>query len=320
MPDSPEKLPRLPARPADAHKGSCGTVAVVGGHVDADRVMIGAPALSARAALRAGTGLVRIVGPASLLPSMLEIEPSATGVPLPERGDVLLPHGCVEMVDRVVTQADCLAIGPGLGTGEASRAMSLRAIQQEEIPVVIDADALNCLAEVPELHADFRAAAVLTPHPGEYRRLARALRLKEEPRSKEDRLAAAEALAQRLGCVVVLKGEHSVVSDGLRSWSCGRGHPCLATAGTGDVLTGLIAGLVAQFVVRPDVSMPSVMRERMPPDARRPLTLFDAGRLAVEIHAIAGERWAQNAEASAGLRAQELADLLPGIVEEHRVR
>ena len=105
----------------------------------------------------------------------------------------------------------------------------------------------HALAATPDVQADFRGAAVLTPHPGEYRRLASSLGLDTDAVSPEARPAAAEALARRLGCVVTLKGAATIVSDGLQTVVNDTGNAALATAGSGDVLTGVIAGLAAQF-------------------------------------------------------------------------
>jgi len=105
-----------------------------------------------------------------------------------------------------------------------------------------------------------------------------------------------------VGCVVVLKGAGTVVSDGIRTWTCTHGHPCLATAGTGDVLAGLIGGLAAQFA----------------PDQEAGMSLFDVARLGVQAHAIAGEEWARKHTAQAGLLARELADELPAVLEGMR--
>ena len=175
----------------------------------------------------------------------------------------------------------------------------MRAIQHDDRPVVLDADALNCMAHMPDLFRDFHAAAVLTPHPGEFRRLCAGLGLKGDLGLDASRERACEQLAQRLGRIVVLKGAGTVVSDGLRTWTCSAGHPCLATAGTGDVLTGVIAGLISQFVPHT-------------------LDLFDAARVGVWVHATAGEQWAATHDASAGLLAMELADLVPGVMESLR--
>jgi NAD(P)H-hydrate epimerase len=305
-------LPALPARDARGHKGTFGTVAVVGGCCAGATRMIGAPALSARAALRSGAGLVKVLAPGPVINEVIAMTPSATGIALATdaRGRIVASDG-VAALDGLIDGCGAVAVGPGLGrapeSGDGPAALALRAVQQETTPVVIDADGIVALAGIAELHRDFRAPAVLTPHPGEFRTIAGALRITADPTDPTQRQAAAEALAQRVGCVVVLKGAGTVVSDGQRTWVCGRGHACLATAGTGDVLTGLIAGLAAQFV-----------RVSPLPRTGGPIDLFDAARIGVEAHAIAGERWAASHQAAAGLVATELADLLPAVLEEMR--
>jgi len=279
--------------------------------------MIGAPALVCTAALRAGAGLGKIIAPETILSEALTICPSATGVPLAvdrETGEVV-PHLAAQTLDRVMESATALAVGPGLGTSEGARAITLRVIQQEKLPVVIDADALNCMSAMPELFRDLHAAAMLTPHPGEFKRLCAGLGLKDNLGLDQSREGACERLAQRLGRVVVLKGASTVVSDGLRTWTCRAGHPCLGTAGTGDVLTGVLAGLIAQFCPTPDRMLMRVKAPAMSADPLRPLDLFDAARVGVWIHATAGEAWARQHGASGGLLAVELAGLAPGVVE-----
>lgn len=303
--EPPPRPPSLPPRPRHGHKGTFGTVVVVGGSMRSDAVMLGAPALAARAALRSGAGLCRVLAPAQALPHIITLAPSATGVPLPtDDSGELVSHRCAEVLDGALVGADALVIGPGLGLTQGSAALSLRAVQQEDAPVVVDADAINCLAEVPELLRDFRSAAVLTPHPGEFRRIADALAITADPVDPASRPRAAEALAQRLGCIVALKGAGTIVTDGQTTWTCPHGDPCLATAGTGDVLAGLIGGLAAQFV-------------RLGRGAGG-LSLFDAARVGVLSHALAGETWSRSHAASAGLLALELADLLPGVLEPMR--
>jgi ADP-dependent NAD(P)H-hydrate dehydratase len=319
---SGSSLPRLPRRAADTHKGTYGAVCVIGGTCAAGTMMPGAPALAARAALRAGTGLVKLLMPALVLPAALHLCPSATGweVPIDERGE-MVPHEAAACIDRAITWANVLVVGPGLGTGTGSQAAVMRAISQDRVPIVLDADGLNALAMLPEFWKDFRAPAILTPHPGEFKTLCASVL--GDGRSSDfglaaSRVQACEHLAQRLGRIIVLKGSGTVVSDGMRTWTCRRGHPCLATAGTGDVLAGFIAGLVAQFVPSMEFSMtlPGGVTLPRPPD--RPLDLFDAARIGVELHAIAGEYWARDHGASAGLLASELADLLPAIIESQR--
>lgn len=234
------------SRPADAHKGSFGTLLVVGGSVG-EAPMLGAPALCARAGFRAGVGLVRVLAPGALLPGVLTLCPSATGLALPVDGaGVGVPHACVAVLDDALSRASAVVVGPGMGVSQATTALALRAVQQQRAPVVLDADALTALAHVPELTRDLRAPTVLTPHPGEFARLAEPLGIAHSATQPAQRALAAQELAQRLGCVVVLKGAATIVADALRTWQSPHHQPALATAGTGDVLAGLLGGLLAQ--------------------------------------------------------------------------
>jgi NAD(P)H-hydrate epimerase len=113
----------------------------------------------------------------------------------------------------------------------------------------------------------------------------------------------------------VLKGSGTIVSDGLRTWTCPSGHPALGTAGTGDVLSGVIAGLIAQFCPTPQMMLMRGKAPAMPADPLRPLDLYDAARVAVWAHGAAGERWARSHSASGGLLAMEVAEAVPAILE-----
>jgi NAD(P)H-hydrate epimerase len=148
---------------------------------------------------------------------------------------------------------------------------------------------------------------ILTPHPGEFRRLAAAVGIEADPIDPRGRSEAAAALAGRLGCIVVLKGAGTVVSDGLRTWVNQTGNAALATAGTGDVLTGVIAGLVAQF-----------HREAVPRGAAAGgLSLFDCARLGTRLHGLAADRWAGR-HGTAGLLVRDLLDELPDAMQQMR--
>jgi len=308
-------LPPLPERDPRGHKGVFGTVVVYGGCAEGETRMIGAPALAALAALRAGVGLVKLAVPGPIVDAALTITPSATGEPVETLpGGTIEPHTAAQAIDACLAACDCLVVGPGMGTSDGSRAAALRSVQQEDVPVVVDADAINCLAHVAELHRDFHAAAVLTPHPGEYRRLAESLSIQADPVSEASRATACEKLAQRLGCVVVLKGAGTVVSDGHRTWKNTSGSSALATAGTGDVLAGVIAGIVAQFVSLP---MPGRASSSPKPESK-PLDLYDAARIGVWTHGLAAELWTQHHAASAGLLASELASIIPQALEHLR--
>lgn len=269
---------RWPDRPDNAHKGTFGTVIVIGGSTN----MIGAPALTAGGALRGGAGLVRIAAPSSVLPWILSAEPCATGVTF---------SGSVEARIEAIERADpghhaVLAIGPGLGHIDDGERMII-ALMHCQRTIVLDADGLNLLAKTGQQRASRGNTLVMTPHPGEFERLARSAQIRRDPTDPEQRVAGATELAVAHDAVVALKGQHTVVSDGKQHAVCKYGNPALATAGTGDVLTGLIAALLAQGM-----------------DA------FEATRLAVDTHALAGDLWHKQF-GPRGLTAKTLLTLLP---------
>ena len=310
----PSDLPQLPPRPGDGHKGTFGTVCVVGGQSAAPRVMIGGPAFSAIGALRSGVGLAVLALPEPVMNTGLKIAPSATGLALPVDGDgALIPSETARLLDEHEASWDCIAVGPGLGVDIPQQQIMVRLISCEDVPLVIDADALNALASVPEFDGDFRAPAILTPHPGEYKRLAGALDLDADPIDPKQRGPAAELLARRLGCVVVLKGAGTIVSDGMNTWTNPTGGVALATAGTGDVLTGLIAGFVAQFFRR---SL-GIGSKQVSAEQQGGLSLHDCARLGVYVHGLAADRWSA-IHGSAGMLAMDLLDTLPDVLNELR--
>ncbi len=217
----------LHRRARNTHKGSFGSVAVIGGAAG----MVGAALLAARAALRLGAGRVYV---------------DCIGAP-EWRVDPLQP----ELMFRPQSQVpavDALVVGCGLGAGDAALAALERALDAGP-PVVLDADALNCIANMPQAAARLSARgaqAVVTPHPLE---AARLLGADDVESVQRDRIAAARAIAARLRAVVVLKGAGSVIADPSgRYWINPTGGPALATAGTGDVLAGMIGALIAQGI------------------------------------------------------------------------
>lgn len=312
--------PLLPARRKDAHKGTTGTVTVLGGSCDGSSRMIGAPALTCLGALRAGCGLARVLAPSSITSSIITICPSATATALRVDDDgSLLASEAAQVLDQALIQTTCLVVGPGLGLSPAAAALTLRCVQQEQCPVVIDADAITLLARIPELFRDFRARAIITPHPGEFRRLADSLKINTDPVNPATRSIAAEQLAQRLGCIVVLKGQNTVVTDGLITYVCSAGHPCMATAGTGDVLAGVIAGLIAQHPPETFNPLIAMAAAKAGQKLQSGLTLRELACIGVLAHAQAGEAWAAKRQASAGMLAHELADEVPSVIERLRV-
>ncbi len=280
-------IPPAPPRPADSHKGTFGTVIVVGG----SETMIGAPALCATAAFRAGAGLVKIAAPLGVLRLAITLEPSATGIEL--AGDCAAQLRAIDGADP--DRAAVLAIGPGIGQREEAGQLVL-ALLASGRAVVLDADGLNLLARTgrPRPADTSGAPLVLTPHPGEFRRLAEPLGIGHSPTNPAEREVAARALADAHRAVVVLKGNRTVVADGSRVFLNDTGNPALATAGTGDTLTGVLASLLAQG-----------------------MEAFDAAVLAAHAHGAAADAWAER-HGRAGLLARDLAERLPDVLNPLR--
>ena len=222
----PALLREVPLRAAEANKYSAGAVVVVGGSPG----MTGAVCLAAEAALRADAGYVSVVAPASSTP-ILEVrllEPVKRAAP--EDADGLLVPEALELVVEQAKRARAVVLGPGIGRSDGVQALVRELLQTLEIPVVVDADALAGLAPEP-----WRAPVVLTPHSGELARLLGT----DSFRVEAQRLEAVRACAERFGCVALLKGADTLVADaGGRVVVADHGPPSLATAGTGDVLSG----------------------------------------------------------------------------------
>ena len=273
-------IPAPPPRPDDGHKGTFGTLLVLGGSRD----MIGAPMLAAKSAYRAGCGLVRVAMPRGVLAAALSVVPEAVGLGLEgEDGDV-------ERLRKALAKADAAAVGPGLGSEPAAGAL-LDAVIAADVPAVLDADALNLLAGREAMPA-FRRPTVLTPHPGEMRRLLRHVPGHDDvPEDDPGRQALAVAAAKAWGSVVVFKGQRTVVSDGESIYVNDTGDVTLAKAGSGDVLAGLVGSLLAQG-----------------------MTATDAAVLGVHAHGVAG-RWAGEQGTRRGALASEVADQVGAAVD-----
>lgn len=294
-----DTLPAIPPRPSDGHKGTFGTTLVIGG-ATTPRRMLGGPCLAARAALRSGGGLAVLAVPESIATAALTLLPEATAVPLPI--DVDCSASAVELVQDAAIGAHSVVCGPGLGRPGGIDRMVTMVADLEDRPRVLDADALNSIAATPA--RTFHGPLILTPHPGEWNRLARSLGIVENVMDDQRRPAAVAALARRLDAgggpvVVVLKGDRTVVSDGRRFWRSNIANAAMATGGTGDVLAGTLGGLLAQF--HPRAGAP----------ARSPaLDAFEIACLGVAMHAEAGQVWS-DLHGEAGMLAHELADALP---------
>jgi ADP-dependent NAD(P)H-hydrate dehydratase len=274
-------VPKLKPRPAEAHKGDFGKVLVIGGSLG----MSGAAALAGRAALRAGAGLVRVATPKSVLPIVASVEPCFTTIALPEDSAGRISAKAINAILEAVGQNDAVAFGPGVGFSGALRSVLqvlLELAAGERL--LIDADGLNNLAGMKDWPAKLKARLILTPHPGEMKRLWPGLIREPLP---PDRQEQAVKFAQRTGAVVVLKGAGTVVTDGEKVYINKTGNPGMATAGSGDVLTGVTTALCGQG-----------------------LSDFDAAVLGVHIHGLAGDLAAERT-GQTSLIATDIIESLP---------
>jgi NAD(P)H-hydrate epimerase len=270
-------LPRLPPRRPDAHKGDFGVALIVGG----SRGMAGAVALAGMAALRGGAGRVRLAMPDVLLDTVASFEPSYMTTPLPSDSAGRIAAKAFDRIVELAESATVIACGPGLGRSLELDQLVLRLYRKIAKPMVFDADALNALATEPETLVHPGGPRILTPHPGEFARLI------DGKLAPELRAEAAVQLAARCGIVVVLKGHRTLVTDGARRALNAAGNPGMATGGTGDVLTGLITALWCQH-----------------------LEPFDAARLGVHLHGLAGDLAAEEL-GEVSMIASDLIQFLP---------
>lgn len=205
---------------------------VIGGNAE----MIGAPAFAGASAFRSGAGLVQIAMPKSVLALSLSVEPELIGLSLPA------PK---RKWDEATGKADAIVIGPGLGQLDEAKKL-IDAVLKLDKPVVVDADGLNILSAEKKWPAKVKARCVLTPHPGEMKRLGKLFGKTEQQQTPADRLDTAARAANAFGQVIVLKGARTIVADADRYYINTTGDSSLSKAGTGDVLTGICATLLAQ--------------------------------------------------------------------------
>jgi NAD(P)H-hydrate epimerase len=262
-------LPPLPNRARDAHKGMLGRVCVIGGC----QTMAGAPAIVAQAALRTGCGLVQVACDEAIQQTVMTITPCAT---------TCSPAGWEAF------KPDVIAVGPGWGAGRA--ALLERVLNDHGGSVVIDADGLNAMATLPQWWKACGENIVLTPHAGEMKRL-----VEQSPiEHTSDRMALARGVAHLCRATIVLKGAATIVATPEQIYVNTTGNPGMATAGSGDVLTGIIASLAGQG-----------------------LNSFESASLGVYLHGASGDR-AAAMTGQAGMIATDLIDALPAAIEDYR--
>ncbi len=234
-----EVAQRFSQRAGDAHKGDFGHLLVIAGSTG----KTGAAALAANAAMAMGTGLVTLGVAATLNPVMEMKVTEPMTVPLAESAPGHLSDRCFDALNDLAQQKNAMALGPGMGTDPATGRLVKRIIQELTLPMVVDADGLNAIADDPGILKKTRAPLILTPHPGEMARLYRTT----PKQIQANRLEAAVDFATTFNLIVVLKGAATLIAlpDG-RTRLCPTGNPGMASAGMGDVLTGMIAALLAQ--------------------------------------------------------------------------
>jgi NAD(P)H-hydrate epimerase len=277
--------PLVAARPADSNKGSYGHVLVIGGSLG----KAGAAAMAGMAALRAGAGLSTVATPRSVLATVSGFHPELMTEPLPETEAGTIASSAIEKINALAKGKSVLAIGPGISREPETSALVRKLIADHEIAVVLDADGLNAFeGRIDELRGKGRSF-VITPHPGEMARLAGC----SIADVQKDRLATARQFAREHDLIVVLKGNRTLVvrPDG-ETWVNTTGNPGMSTGGTGDILTGMVAAMIAQ----------------------NPKSVFLAVCAAVHLHGLAGDVMRD----SVGEHSMVATDLLLGLSEAFR--
>jgi NAD(P)H-hydrate epimerase len=290
-----KKLPKLNLRKSNSHKGSYGRVLVLAGSPG----LTGAAYLCSKAALRSGSGIVTLGVPESLNPIMEAKLTCVMTHPLPETKASTLSNKGKKKIMKLCESHDVVALGPGLSQQPETRELILWLIQNIDRNMVIDADGLNALSDkVNVLHKIIRHA-VLTPHPGEMSRLA-SLGLAKDV--QKDRLNTASQFVQSIQkklnnegkLTLVLKGDKTIVANSRKVYVNRTGNPGMATAGTGDVLTGIIASLIGQGY-----------------------DVFDASQLGVYIHGLAGDIAAKK-KGEHSMIASDIIECLPDAFIKYR--
>lgn len=226
-------LKLLPDRSPQAHKGDFGRVLLLCG----SRGYTGAAALAAMGALRSGAGLVYLGVPESIyaIEAVKLTEPIVLPL-LDECGTY--SAAASEEVSKLLPKMDAVLIGCGMGQSDGALEVLGTVLSQADCPVVVDADGINLLSAHKDMLRGRCAPVILTPHAGEFQRLGGSISLSRE--------LAAESLAQELGCMILLKGHHTIITDGHRTYCNTTGNPGMAVGGSGDLLSGIIVGLLGQ--------------------------------------------------------------------------
>ncbi len=284
MPELITVVSKLPPRSPDSHKGDFGRILVIAG----SRGMSGAAVLCASAALRGGAGLVRLAVPWEVLPIVAAANPCYMTAPMAQDEEGRLSTAAEVELLKLAETNDVIALGPGLGRSPDLDRLAANLVEKISRPMVVDADGLNALAQSPGVLKKHAGPVVITPHPGEFARLAGT----NIAAIQDQRVELAARFAAEFAVVVVLKGRGTVVSDGRRVYQNTTGNPGMATGGTGDVLTGLIAALLGQG-----------------------LEPFAAAQLGVHLHGLGGDL-ARDQLGEVSLIASDLLEYVPQAIRK----
>lgn len=228
-------LQLLPDRKPDTHKGDYGKILLLCG----SRGYTGAAALAAMGALRSGAGLVYMGVPESIYTIVATKLTEPVVFPLPEK-DGILSQNAMEQISDLLPKMDAVLMGPGMGRSDGTFHVVKSVLEKFQGPVVLDADGINVLSGHIDVLRGRTCPTILTPHDGEFRRIGGIL--------SDDRIVSAERFSLDTGCVVLLKGHRTVITDGQTTYVNPTGNPGMAVGGSGDVLSGIITALLGQEV------------------------------------------------------------------------
>ena len=275
----------IPSRQTDTHKGTNGHVLVIAGSIGKG----GAAAMTALSCLRSGSGLVTLAVPESVQPIAAMKLTEVMTHPLAETDEKSIAASAVHMILELSRDKQVVAIGPGLTTHKETVSVVKSLVKETGIPMVIDADAINALADSPGLLKERKSPTILTPHPGEMGRLTG----KSTAEVQKDRIGVARCFAMEHGVYIVLKGAHTVIAEPSGAVHISAtGNPGMASGGTGDALTGIIAGLIAQG-----------------------LEPAQAAKLGVYLHGLAGDLAAEE-RGMIGMIAGDLIGRIPAAIKQ----
>jgi ADP-dependent NAD(P)H-hydrate dehydratase len=265
-----ENIQKLPARADEAYKNQFGRVLIVGGSVG----MSGAAVLAGRSALRSGAGLVNLAVPERVYIPVAASEPCYMVSPMSSTPDGKFDRSSLAEIVSMARKADVTALGPGIGVSDDVRFIVANLIAEKGLRLVLDADGLNCLCRIYNWHKLLKCELILTPHPGEMKRLWKSLFREAMP---DDRLETVSKFVEHVNSVLVLKGHKTIAASREKYFVNNTGNPGMSTGGSGDVLTGMTAALWAQFAL-----------------AGSKDAAFNAAALAVNLHGKAGDLAAEN--------------------------